>query len=83
MNKILIELHIAAVNKTVDVYIPLHLNIGDVLKMLSAVMDDLCEGSYSISGKEVLCMADSGAILDVDSRVIDSGLRNGSKIFII
>lgn len=83
MNKILVEFHIPAAGLAFDAYLPVHMYIGEVLPLLAAAAQELSLGAYITSGEEVLCDMESGVCFDVNRRIRDSGLKNGSKLFII
>lgn len=83
MDKILVELHIPAAGRTFDIYLPLHLHIGEILPLLEMAAVEMSSGAYSTDGDAVLCKMEDGTCLDVNKRVCDSCLRNGSKLFII
>ena len=83
MNKILVEFHIPAAGLAFDVYLPVHMYIGEILPLLAAAAQELSSGAYCTNGNEILCDMESGMCLDANKRIRDSALKNGSKLFII
>lgn len=83
MNRILVEIMVPPVLRTFDVYISLESRMSDVLQMVVTVLNELSNGCYVGSRESVLCDADTGVIYDINARISDLGLRNGSQLLLV
>jgi hypothetical protein len=83
MSKVLVEVTLPAADRAYDVYIPLESKIGEVLRLLSGILTDLADDKYKATDCDLLCDADTGAILDVDKIVAELGIKNGSRLLLI
>ena len=82
-NKALVEISVPAAGEKFDVFIPLDSKMGEVLKLVSAVLSDLSDGKYKASNEAVLCDAKTGTIFNVNMEVAELGIQNGSQLMLI
>lgn len=83
MDKILIELFIPAIGETHDLFIPLHLRLGEIEGVIAAAITELSGGVFIGSEDTVICDKVTGAALDVNLSARELGLRNGSMLMLI
>ena len=83
MNKILVEIYIPASEKTYDLFIPSHLMMYDVLKMLCKMATEMCDGLFVSDENTIICNRADGSILNINLSVKELELKNGSKLMLI
>lgn len=82
-NKILIEIYIPLIEKSYDIYIPVSKTIGTIKKLLEKSLVELTEGSYQPSTSTNLYNKETGLIYDINKKVYETDLENGSKLILI
>lgn len=82
-NKILLEVYIPSIEKEYDIFVPVNKKIGTIKKMIEAGIKDLTDDVYSISDDTNLYSKDTGNMYDVNVKLIDTDLKNGSRIILI
>ncbi len=83
MDKILVEIYLPVVDRSYDVYIPFHLKIYEVEKMVASAFAELSDGYFTSSADTVLCGKADGNPLDINKSALEQGLHNGSKLMLI
>lgn len=83
MNKILVEVRLPSADVTYDVYFPLESPISEVVQLTSKLMSELSGGHFKADKNTVLCDAATGKVLNINTTVFESGLKNGSKLLLI
>jgi len=81
--KVLVEIIIPAAEKKFDVFIPLMNRMSDVKLLISGVVNELSGGKIKTDPSSILCDAENGNILDINKRVTELGIKNGSKLLFI
>ena len=81
--KALVEIFLPASNKSYDVYVPLSCKMGEILLLVSKVINDLSDGNYRATGESVLCDRKSGLIFNINLSAVESGIKNGSHLMLI
>ena len=82
-NKILLEVYIPSIEKEYDIFVPVNKKIGTIKKMIETGIIDLTDDVYSISDDTNLYSKDTGNMYDVNIKLIDTDLKNGSRIILI
>lgn len=82
-NKILIELSVPSIEKHYDLYIPINKKIGTVKKLIETALVELTDTAYQIKKDTNFYSQDTGEIYDVNTTVIDTNLKNGSRIILV
>lgn len=82
-NKILIEVYIPSIEKEYDVFIPVSKRVGTIKKLIEKGICDFAQDGFSIKEDSNLYSKDTGLIYDVNLKVIDTDLKNGSRIILI
>lgn len=83
MNKIRVEIHIPVAQKVLEVFLPLHLRMGEIIRLVSKMAIDMTGGLFNQSEETVLCNKEDGSILDMNASVLEAGLKNGTKLVLI
>ncbi len=79
-NKILVELIVPEVEESYNVFLPINRKIGNVIILLSKAVSELTGGVYTVSNKTNLYDVSTGNAYNMDATVLDTNIRNGSKI---
>ena len=82
-NKVLVELVVPILEQNYDVYIPVNRKIGDVIITISKMVSEMSLGYFVANNKNVLYSGDTGYIYPMDEMVINTDIRNGSKIILM
>ena len=82
-NKVLLEVYIPSIEKEYDIFVPVNKKIGTIKKMIETGITDLTDDVYSISDDTNLYSKDTGNMYDVNVKLIDTDLKNGSRIILI
>ena len=82
-NKILIELEIPLIEKRYDLFIPINKKIGTVKNLIENALVELTDSAYVPKDDSNFYSKETGEIFDVNKTVIDTNLRNGSRIILI
>lgn len=82
-NKILLEVYIPSIEKEYDIYVPVNKKIGTVKKLVEDGLLDLTDNVYIINNDTNLYSKDTGIMYDVNTKLIDTDLKNGSRVILI
>ena len=82
-NKILVELDIPLIEKSYDLYIPINKTIGTVKKLIEDALVEITEGAYIAKQETNFYSKETGQIYDVNHKVRETDLKNGSRIILI
>ena len=81
-NKALVEITVPVSGEKFDVFIPLDSRLSEVLSLVSSALSDL-SGEYKATPDAVLCDADTGIIYNINMKVAELGIKNGSRLMLI
>lgn len=79
-NKILVELIVPEIEEKYNVYLPINRKVGNVIVLLSKAVSELTNGVYAVSTKTNLYDTSTGLAYDMDNIVLNTNIRNGSKV---
>lgn len=82
-NKILLEVYVPSIEKEFDVFIPISKRVGTIKKMIEKGIYDLEADKYLIREDSNLYSKETGYIYDVNLKVVDTDLKNGSRVILI
>ena len=80
MNKILIEVTIPLLNTSYDVFIPVGKSVYKVIQNIKKGLNDLYENNINIQG---VFLDSNGNVIDINSYVKNTSLKNGSKVILL
>ena len=85
MEKVLVEIFVPAANRSFDVFIPQTSKMNEVVILVSKTLSNLSNGKYrsEADASAILCDAESGNILNINSSVYELKIKNGSKLMLI
>lgn len=82
-NKILIELYIPSIEKEYDLYIPINKKIGTVKTLIEQALVELTDNAYVIKKDSNFYSKETGEVYNVNNSVLETDLKNGSRIILI
>ena len=82
-NKILIKLYVPMLDDTYDIFIPVNEYIWKINKLVVKSISDLSDESLPINNNYIFINEESGVIYDNNAIVINTDIRNCSKIILI
>lgn len=82
-NKVLVELVVPVLEESYDVFIPVNKKVGEIVNILSKLVSNISAGYFDISEKNCLYSGDTGDIYPFNSVVLNTDIRNGSKLILM
>lgn len=82
-NKVLVELVVPVLEESYDVFIPINRKVGNVIGLVSKIVSDMSGGYFVANEKNSLYSGDSGDKYPVDVLVLNTDIRNGSKLILM
>ena len=82
-NKILIELYIPSIEKEYNLYIPINKKIGTVKTLIEQALVELTDNAYVIKKDSNFYSKETGEVYNVNNSVLETDLKNGSRIILI
>lgn len=82
-NKVLVELVVPILEESYDVFIPVNRKVGNVIGILSKLVFDMSSGYFVPNEKNFLYNGITGDIYPVDELILNTDIRNGSKIILL
>ena len=80
---VLIDLYVPATGATHQLTLPNSLTVGQATAAAVRLVTTLSQGAFTASGFNLLCDYVSGQAYDLTARILDLGLRNGSKLMLV
>lgn len=83
MNKILINLYVPSLNQYYDLFIPVNEFIWKINKLVVKSISDLSDGKLLMNQNYVIANIETGKIYDNNDIVINTDIRNTTKLVLI
>lgn len=83
MNKILVKLYVPMIEEQYDIWLPLNKRIYNVIVLLTKSINEMSSGNYSPDKIPILYDKATAIPYDVNLRVVDTNIRNGSELVLI
>lgn len=83
MNKILINLYVPNLNQHYDLFIPVNEFIWKINKLVVKSISDLSDGKLLMNQNYVIVNIETGKIYDNNDIVINTDIRNTTKLVLI
>lgn len=83
MNKVLVNLYVPMLDKSYDVFIPVNEIMWKINRLLTKSISDLVDGSFPLDKNYILVNIENGRIYDNNEIVINTDIRNSTKIALI
>lgn len=82
-NKINVDVLVPNINETYNMFIPVNKTVGEVVKLINLVINDLTEGEYPIKTNLSLIDLYTCTLYNFDYTVKNNKIKNGSKLVLI
>ncbi len=82
-NKILLEVFVPAIEQEYDVFVPVNKTMGTIKKIIESGIIDLSDNVYMIKNDTNLYSKETGQMYDVNLKLTDTDLKNGSQVILI
>lgn len=83
MSKILTEVYLPVKNETFDVYLYDDMLIGETVKLLACMFEEIAEGFFCSSNINFLCDREEGKIFPSEKTLRESGIKNHTKLMFV
>ena len=83
MNKVLVNIYVPILNVAYDVFVPVQLQLFEVIGLVKKAIADLSEGRFIPSEETTLAFRSNGSILNVNRTVYELNIGNGTKLLLI
>ncbi len=83
MEKLLIQLTVPSVKLEVDVFVPGDVEIATLAATMASGVQDMTNGRFGVSGREMLILADPELLLHPQSTLLDYGIQDGARLYLI
>lgn len=82
MNKILVQIYIPTLSEEYDIFLPINKKIVNIVYLIQRALVDI-NPEYKINENIKLYDRMTGDLVDVNSTIKDSNIRNGSKLMLV
>ena len=82
-NKILLEVYVPSIEQEYDLFVPVNKTIGTVKQIIEQGIVDLSDNGYIVKEGTNLYSKETGQIYNFDVKIMDTDLKNGSRIILI
>ncbi len=82
-NKVLVHISVPEIDEEYDIYLPINKKIGNVLLLLNKAINELSNGVLPLSNNNSLYNSFTGERYSFDVLVIDTNIRNGSRLVLL
>ena len=82
MDKILVNIFVPIINSSYDMFIPVSLKVYTVLELIKKSVAEMSDGRF-IANENVLCFRGDGSIIDINLSVLETEIKNGSRLMLI
>ena len=83
MNKILIKLYVPTMGEQYDLWIPTGRKVYNVIILLAKAISEITQGEYNPSKMPKLYSKLNGAEFDMNLRVSETQMKNGTEVILI
>lgn len=83
MEKVLVEVFVPVLERSFDIFIPLHSPMYEVLELIKRAVKEMSDGRFVVNENTTLCHRDDGTIVNINLSVYELEIRNGSKLMLI
>ncbi|MGN1165617.1 MAG: hypothetical protein ACI4S2_04220 [Lachnospiraceae bacterium] len=80
MDRVLVSLYIPSISETYDVYLPLHLQVHEIVDLIRKGLEQISLNEYYSSNAEILCDIDMGIVLSDKNTLAEYCIKNGDKL---
>lgn len=82
-NKILLEVFVPLIEEEYDVFVPVNKTMGTIKKVIEKGIIDLSDNGYTMKKDANLYSKETGDIYNVNLKLTETDLKNGSQVILI
>lgn len=82
-NKVLIILNVPEIDETYDMMIPISRKVGNIIELISKFLIEVTDNKYKIDIHKNLYNKETGQRYNSNTLVIDTDIRNGTRLVLI
>ena len=82
-NKVLVQLVVPILEESYDVFLPGNRKIGNIIGLVSKIVSEISGGYFVANETNSLYSGDTGDKYSMDVLLINTDIRNGSKIILM
>lgn len=82
-NKVLVQLVVPILEESYDVFLPVNRKIGNIIGLVSKIVSEISGGYFVANETNSLYSGDTGDKYPMDVLLINTDIRNGSKIILM
>lgn len=83
MNRVLIRVYIPLLEKKYDVWIPINKKVYEIIVNLIKGINSINKIEYDIKEIPNLYDKESSEVYDINAKIIDTNIRNGSEVILL
>lgn len=83
MNKVYVKLYVPLIEENYELFIPVNKEISDIVKLLVKSVQELNDCNYDYNSETGLYNKDAGIKYENDKLLIDTDIKNGTKLILI
>lgn len=83
MKEILVEIYVPAIDKSYDIYIPIHFPLFKIKNVIGKAVSELSMGQYAMDGEAIICNREDGSILNINLSAIELDIKDGARLMLI
>ncbi len=80
MKKTLVGLSVPAIQEQFDLFVPVNMDIAELIKLLVEGAGELCSGHYTPSEMSLLTMKEPDLLLQPGKTLADYGVADGTQL---
>lgn len=82
-DQLLIEVYVPAIQKNLDLLISKDLKVFEIIQLLAKVMNNSEDTLFRVNEQTVICMRDTGDVLDINLSARKLKLKNSERLMLI
>lgn len=83
MNEVLVKLYVPTIGEQYDIWLPVNKKIHTIITLLVKSVNELTKGYYLPNKMPYLYDKETVKAFDINLKVIETGIRNGSELILI
>ena len=78
--KVLVLILVPEIEKKFEIYLPVNRTIGDVLRYINKLINEITFGIFPIKNNVVLCNRFTNEVYSFNKYIRDTDIRNGTQL---
>ena len=83
MNKVFVSIYVPTIEEKYDVWLPLNKSVYNTIQLLVKSVSEITKGEYRPTKMPMLYDKFTSEEYDINSCIIDTGIRNGTELIMI